>query len=66
MKKKILLCSILCLLFLIAGCSAAEKNTGKNETATQPAAENWNTEKESGNCPLPLQKKCPWKKKSDR
>ncbi|HAT97757.1 MAG TPA: beta-N-acetylhexosaminidase [Acidaminococcaceae bacterium] len=45
MKKKILLCSILCLLFLIAGCSAAEKNTGKNETATQPAAENWNTEK---------------------
>ena len=43
MKKRITLCSFICLLFLIFGCSAAEKGT--SQIPPQPAEETWATEK---------------------
>ncbi len=45
MKKKFTLCSLLFLvLFLIFGCSAAEKNSAGNSTAAPPAEAPWSAE----------------------
>ena len=46
MKKQLTLCAtLLCILFLFFGCSAAEKGTNSAGRASEPVADTWATEK---------------------
>lgn len=46
MKKQLTLCATLIfILFLFFGCSAAEKGANQTEKTTEPAADTWSTEK---------------------
>ena len=46
MKKQLTLCAtLLCIMFLFFGCSAAEKGTSPAGKTTEPAADTWATEK---------------------